>query len=73
MLVSIDRKTSALAAVLHGHHNYLGRDARAIGQAGHCQARSVVPKPRIYRDPSWTLVMRAGDGVFGLAFVTSNQ
>ena len=31
MLVSIDRKTSALAAVLHGHHfaiNYLGRDAR---------------------------------------------
>jgi flavin reductase (DIM6/NTAB) family NADH-FMN oxidoreductase RutF len=33
MLVSIDRKTSALAAVLHGHHfaiNYLGRDARAI-------------------------------------------
>jgi flavin reductase len=33
MLVSIDRKTSALTAVLHGHHfaiNYLGRDARAI-------------------------------------------
>ncbi|HSR77789.1 MAG TPA: flavin reductase family protein [Xanthobacteraceae bacterium] len=33
MLVSIDRKTSALAAVLHGHHfaiNYLGRDARTI-------------------------------------------
>jgi flavin reductase (DIM6/NTAB) family NADH-FMN oxidoreductase RutF len=30
MLVSIDRKTSALAAVLHGRHfaiNYLGRDA----------------------------------------------
>jgi flavin reductase (DIM6/NTAB) family NADH-FMN oxidoreductase RutF len=33
MLVSIDRKTSALADVRHGHHfaiNYLGRDARAI-------------------------------------------
>ena len=33
MLVSIDSKTSALAAVLHARHfaiNYLGRDARAI-------------------------------------------
>ena len=33
MLVSIDSKTSALAAVLHGRHfaiNYLGRDAQAI-------------------------------------------
>jgi flavin reductase (DIM6/NTAB) family NADH-FMN oxidoreductase RutF len=33
MLVSIDRKTSALAAVLHGRHfaiNYLGRDAQAV-------------------------------------------
>jgi flavin reductase (DIM6/NTAB) family NADH-FMN oxidoreductase RutF len=33
MLVSIDRKTSALAAVLHGRHfaiNYLGRDAQGI-------------------------------------------
>jgi flavin reductase (DIM6/NTAB) family NADH-FMN oxidoreductase RutF len=33
MLVSIDNKTSALAAVLHARHfavNYLGRDARAI-------------------------------------------
>jgi flavin reductase (DIM6/NTAB) family NADH-FMN oxidoreductase RutF len=36
MLVSIDRKTSALAAVLHGRHfaiNYLGRDAQAIADA----------------------------------------
>jgi flavin reductase (DIM6/NTAB) family NADH-FMN oxidoreductase RutF len=33
MLVSIDSKTSALAAVLHGRHfaiNYLGRDAQTI-------------------------------------------
>ena len=36
MLVSIDRKTSALAAVLHGRHfaiNYLGRDAQAVADA----------------------------------------
>ena len=36
MLVSIDHKTSALAAVLHGRHfaiNYLGRDAQAIADA----------------------------------------
>jgi flavin reductase (DIM6/NTAB) family NADH-FMN oxidoreductase RutF len=36
MLVSIDRKTSALAAVLHGRHfaiNYLGRDAPAVADA----------------------------------------
>jgi flavin reductase (DIM6/NTAB) family NADH-FMN oxidoreductase RutF len=33
MLVSIDNKTTALGAVLHGRHfaiNYLGRDARAL-------------------------------------------
>jgi flavin reductase (DIM6/NTAB) family NADH-FMN oxidoreductase RutF len=33
MLVSIDSKTAALGAVLHGRHfaiNYLGRDARAL-------------------------------------------
>ena len=33
MLVSIDNKTAALGAVLHGRHfaiNYLGRDARAL-------------------------------------------
>ena len=36
MLVSIDRKTSALAAVLHRRHfaiNYLGRDAQAVADA----------------------------------------
>jgi flavin reductase (DIM6/NTAB) family NADH-FMN oxidoreductase RutF len=36
MLVSIDRKTSALAAVLQGRHfaiNYLGRDAQAVADA----------------------------------------
>src|SRR5215472_7853736 len=36
MLVSIDRKTSALAAVLHARHfaiNYLGRDAQAVADA----------------------------------------
>ena len=36
MLVSIDRKTSALAAVLHGRHfaiNYLGHEAQTIADA----------------------------------------
>jgi flavin reductase (DIM6/NTAB) family NADH-FMN oxidoreductase RutF len=36
MLVSIDRKTSALAAVLQARHfaiNYLGRDAQAVADA----------------------------------------
>jgi flavin reductase (DIM6/NTAB) family NADH-FMN oxidoreductase RutF len=36
MLVSIDRKTSALTAVLHARHfaiNYLGRDAQTVADA----------------------------------------